>query len=84
MALWLVRCGRHGEAESLALGDGLVGIGWDQLGDLGTARSPEEVRARLEDRYPDAKQPAYEELPAETQAEIPLLRVWTLVPDDAE
>ena len=31
MALWLVRAGRHGERENMALENGLAFIGWEEL-----------------------------------------------------
>lgn len=55
MALWLVRCGRHGEGENVALGSGVVGVGWAELGDLSTASSLQEMRDRIVPHHPDAK-----------------------------
>lgn len=55
MAVWLVRCGRHGEGEDVALGTGVVGIGWPDAGDLTSTTSLELVRARMAERFPDAK-----------------------------
>jgi len=55
VALWLVRCGRHGEGENIALGTGVVGIGWSELGDLSGATSLPDLRARLQPHHPDAK-----------------------------
>lgn len=55
MALWLVRCGRHGEGESVALEEGIVGIGWADAGDLTAARTPDDIRAVLATTHPDAK-----------------------------
>ena len=34
MALWLVRAGKYGERENLALEEGLVVIGWDEIANL--------------------------------------------------
>jgi restriction system protein len=56
MALWLVRAGRHGEQEEYALGNGVVVIGWDRLGDLGAIESPGELRAALVAAYPAARE----------------------------
>lgn len=55
MALWLVRCGRHGEGENVALGSGVVGIGWEEAGDLSGVDSPERLRVLLSQRYPEVK-----------------------------
>jgi restriction system protein len=55
MTLWLVRCGRHGEGEDIALREGVVGIGWEQLKDLSSLRDARELRALMEGTYADAK-----------------------------
>ncbi len=55
MALWLVRCGRHGEGEALALGNGVVGIGWPEVGSLEGVRQPEVLRQLVRDAYPEHK-----------------------------
>lgn len=55
MAVWLVRCGRHGEGEDLALGSSVVGIGWSEAGDLTAVTTVEGMRHRLGEQYPDAK-----------------------------
>jgi restriction system protein len=55
VALWLVRCGKHGEGELTALGDHVVGIGWPEAGDMTGLSSPEKVKAHLTAAYPDAK-----------------------------
>ena len=34
MTLWLVRAGKHGEREELALENDIAVIGWDELPDL--------------------------------------------------
>ncbi len=55
MALWLVRAGRQGEREDLALSQNIAVIGWDELGDLSDIVTREALIARLEETYPDAK-----------------------------
>lgn len=55
MALWLVRCGRHGEGENVALGTGVVGVGWAELGDLTSATTLQDMRDRIVPHHPDAK-----------------------------
>jgi restriction system protein len=55
MALWMVRSGRHGEGDELALSASVVGIGWPDAGDLSDVTSTDELRARLTQHYPDAK-----------------------------
>ena len=45
MALWLVRAGRNGEQEDLALDQGLAVIGWRQIPDLDGIGSRDELKA---------------------------------------
>ena len=54
MTVWLVRAGRFGENESLALEQGLSVIGWDELPDLAAIQSRDEVESLLREAYPDA------------------------------
>lgn len=51
---WLVRAGRHGERETLALEQSLVLVGWQELDDLSGIRTRDDLRARLESTYPEA------------------------------
>jgi restriction system protein len=55
MTLWLVRAGRNGEAENLALNEGLAVIGWGELPDLSTLKSREELTELYHRTYPEAK-----------------------------
>jgi len=52
MTLWMVRAGRNGEREELALERGVVVIGWSQLPDLGQATSIQDVEALLRETNP--------------------------------
>lgn len=54
MAVWIVRAGRSGEREDLALEDGVAVIGWDKLPDLSTVESREDVRNLIREHHPDA------------------------------
>jgi restriction system protein len=56
MALWMVRAGQHGEQENLALENGLVVVGYDEVPDLSGIQTREELRALCEQAYPDAPQ----------------------------
>jgi restriction system protein len=51
---WLVRAGRHGERETLALSAGLVLIGWSELPDLSSVQTREGLAETLREAYPDA------------------------------
>lgn len=55
MAVWMVRAGRNGEREELALSDGVAVIGWDELPDLSSAQSREDIEDLLKEHHPDAK-----------------------------
>jgi restriction system protein len=51
---WLVRAGRHGEHERLALDAGLAVVGWPSLPGLGPVSSRDELLGLLRATYPDA------------------------------
>jgi restriction system protein len=51
---WLVRAGRLGEREALALQDGLAVIGWSELPDLSDRTTRESLMGLLQQTYPDA------------------------------
>jgi len=55
MTLWVVRSGKYGERESLALDNGLAVIGWDNLSDLSALSNREALYAALEAAFPDEK-----------------------------
>ena len=50
---WLVRAGRHGEQESLALEQGLAVVGWWELQDLSQHATRESLMEALRDAFPD-------------------------------
>jgi restriction system protein len=52
-AAWLVRGEEHGEREKMALGHGLVVVGWEELGDISDSESRERIRQALRARYPE-------------------------------
>lgn len=52
-AAWLVRAGRHGEREDVALSESLVIAGWEELGDIGSAQSKEDLRELVSQAYPE-------------------------------
>ena len=47
MRAWVVRAGADGESEDFALDNNLVVIGWDELDDLSTAVTRDQVREML-------------------------------------
>jgi len=55
MSVWVVRAGRSGEHEDLALEKGFAVIGWSELGDLSKVKSQERLRELCKEAYPDAK-----------------------------
>jgi len=55
MTLWLVRAGKHGEHETLALEKSIAVIGWEELQDLGGLGSRDELTNLLAKTYPDEK-----------------------------
>ena len=55
MAVWLVRAGKSGEGEEIALSQSLAVIGWGEAGDLSNITSKEQLSERLAKAYPTAK-----------------------------
>lgn len=58
MSLWLVRAGRYGEQEESALQHNVAAIGWDDLPDLSSIKSKEELKDLYERVYPGNKKMA--------------------------
>lgn len=54
MSVWLVRAGRSGENEAVALEKNLVTIGWNNLPDLSTVESRKDLTELYESKFPDA------------------------------
>lgn len=55
MTLWLVRAGKYGEREDLALEKGLAAIGWEELDDLSGIKTREELDELLKKTYLEVK-----------------------------
>lgn len=53
MTLWLVRGGRYGEQEAMALRENAAIIGWDALGDMSAITDRSELTTLLATTYPD-------------------------------
>jgi len=55
--VWLVRAGRDGRNEELALSENAAVIGWDELPDLANVTSRNELEAIFKRVYPDEEDP---------------------------
>ena len=55
MTLWLVRAGKYGQRELLALNENIAVIGWDEVPDLSKIQSREQLSELLKKTYPDEK-----------------------------
>jgi restriction system protein len=55
MTLWLVRAGKHGERENLALEKGAAIIGWEDVPDLSGISDRSALETLLAKIYPDEK-----------------------------
>lgn len=51
----MVRAGKHGEAEDIALDEGIAAIGYDELPSLSPVKSRQEMDALARSHYPNAK-----------------------------
>jgi restriction system protein len=55
MSIWLVRAGQHGEQEDAVLEKGTAIIGWEELRDLSSVKTREELTLLMKDTYPNEK-----------------------------
>lgn len=55
MTIWVARAGRYGERENFALEKGLALIGWEELGDLSSCETKDEISNKLIQYDPNAK-----------------------------
>jgi restriction system protein len=55
MSLWMVRAGKHGEQEDVALEKGVATIGWKEMPNLSGIKSKDELENVYIRAYPDAK-----------------------------
>ncbi len=51
MNLWMVRAGKHGEAEAICLEKGIVTIGWNDLPDLKQFKTREQLQTEYKKHY---------------------------------
>jgi len=54
-AIWLVRAGRYGDQEQVALDNNIVTIGWNELGDISNYKNKEDFFTFFEKVYPNEK-----------------------------
>jgi restriction system protein len=55
LAVWLVRAGRYGETEDIALEKGLAVLGWDALPDLSGVETCGDLGRIMRETYPSEK-----------------------------
>jgi len=55
MTLWMVRAGKNGEREELSLEQNISVIGWEEVPDLSSIRSRDELPSLLSKIYPNEK-----------------------------
>ena len=53
MTLWMVRAGKYGEREQMALEKNMAIAGWEELPDLSKIQTRDELANLLSDHYPD-------------------------------
>jgi restriction system protein len=58
VSVWLVRAGRYGEREEMALNNNVAAIGWIEMQDMSSITSREELKDLLSEIYPDKKKMA--------------------------
>lgn len=56
MTLWVVKGGRAGEREERFLTRSVIGIGWDELGDLSAHANREALKAAYREAFPDSSE----------------------------
>lgn len=55
MTMWLIRAGKHGEREKIAIDNHVAIVGWEELSDLSACKSRPELADLLKKTYPDDK-----------------------------
>lgn len=79
MTLWMVRAGKYGEQEQDALDGDFVTIGWNAIPDLSTFSSREELKALMEETYPDRKKRAISNFTGQVWAFYQKIKIGDLV-----
>jgi Mrr N-terminal domain len=57
--VWLIRAGREGRYEQLALDQEVSLIGWGELGDIDPEASRDDLKAAIEQAYGEASRPVW-------------------------
>ena len=57
MSLWMIRAGRFGQQEAVAIEQNVVTIGWDELPDLSSIKTRAELQKLYSEVYPEYKKP---------------------------
>ena len=55
LSLWMVRAGKHGAQEAIAIHNGIITIGWNDLPDLSSLKTKAELAKLYSKAYPEAK-----------------------------
>lgn len=58
MSVWLVRAGKHGEREEIALNNDIAAIGWEDMPDMSSIKSKDALKELYLKTYPDKKKMA--------------------------
>lgn len=82
MAVWMVRAGKEGQAEELALREGVIAIGWEGLGNLAGIESRDALEDLVRERCEDATEGRIHNYVAQVWAFIQRIQVgdWALLP----
>ena len=59
--VWLIRAGQRGQAEELALSEGMAIVGWSELGTLTPEMSREDIKTMIRTTYGEQKRPVAQE-----------------------
>ena len=79
MTLWLVRGGRFGQQENLALDNNLAIVGFYEVPDLGNTNSRDDIVAILEKAYPESKEARIRNQAAQLYALVHRMQTGDLV-----
>jgi len=78
--VWLVRAGKHGEDEEIALSEGIVLIGFHKIPSLDNAKTPMDIWETIKQYYPDTKIAAQRNFSGQLAAFIIRMKPGDIVP----